>query len=416
MLKSVRPLSVAVKRAREKRTEFYRFQKRVHRDTWARHDNILRWADQCLSQQTELEAEDRYTRTDDPVVRQGYALKKKVEAEFRNKHVDWSDVRILIQRQNYEQSIGGYSLFGNLAMSLQFMGINVTTVSTREEFAGSLNEFRPTVLLTSDDDRDRSVIDWNMFERFRLENNCALGLTASLEEFGNAPLVGRLRWARSHNVNFYYCFSPQEYLRARAEYSPFWEEGYKILSLEFGANVLKYYPVPDITRDLDYVFLGSRNKVKWDRYVTFFDRIGREYPGFVHGGGWLKLKDQSINTDRDRYFYARARICLNLHTRHEIQWPLECNERSYMLAACGAPMLIDNPARLKSIFPDGSVFSASSPDEYFELFRFMLANPQEVQRRTLLAQSEIMNKYNTFTRAEGFVTHLKRQVDQVGSL
>jgi hypothetical protein len=259
LLKSVRPLSVAVKRAREKRTEFYRFQKRVHRDTWARHDNILRWADQCLSQQTELEAEDRYTRTDDPVVRQGYALKKKVEAEFRNKHVDWSDVRILIQRQNYEQSIGGYSLFGNLAMSLQFMGINVTTVSTREEFAGSLNEFRPTVLLTSDDDRDRSVIDWNMFERFRLENNCALGLTASLEEFGNAPLVGRLRWARSHNVNFYYCFSPQEYLRARAEYSPFWEEGYKILSLEFGANVLKYYPVPDITRDLDYVFLGSRN-------------------------------------------------------------------------------------------------------------------------------------------------------------
>jgi hypothetical protein len=178
--------------------------------------------------------------------------------------------------------------------------------------------------------------------------------------------------------------------------------------VEFGANLLKYYPVPTISRDIDYIFLGSRNKVKWDRYVTFFDRICHEYPGFIHGGGWLKLKDQSINTDRDRYLYARARIGLNLHFRDEVRWPIECNERTYMLASCGTPMLIDNPARLPSIFPDGSVFSASSPEEYFELFRFMRANPQEVQRRTLLAQREIMEKYNSFKRAEGFAADLKK--------
>ena len=407
-LRQIEPLARVTKGLKERRTEFYRFQKRIHPATWANHDLTMRWADNCLSRRSEMETVESYARSTDPTVTQGFELKRRVEAEYRDRHADWNDLRILLYRPDYEQSVGGYSLSGNLAMSLQFQGIQARTISPEQDFRAVLESFQPTVLLTSDNERDLGIIDWGVFDEYRKKHHCALGLTASLEDFGNTPLSGRLAWARARGVGFYYAYSPQEYLHGRADYNPFWDEGYEIFSVEFGANILKYYPIPDMKRDISYVFLGSRNKAKWDRYLTFFDRICREYPGFIHGGGWLKLKDQSVNTDRDRYLYARARVCLNLHTGYEVRWPLECNERSYMLAACGAPMLIDNPAHLSSIFPKDSVFTASTPDEYFELFRSMLANTEEVQRRSLKAQREVIEKYNSFKRAEDFAGNLRR--------
>ncbi len=183
ILRRIEPLVRLSKRLRERRTEFYQFQKRVHPATWANHDLIMEWADNCLVKCAEMEAANNYARSTDPTVTQGYELKKRVEAEYREKHTDWEELRILLYRPEYEQSVGGYSLVGNLAMSLQFMGVRAEAIGRTDNLAVVLESFRPTVLMTSDNERDLGIVDWMAFNEYRKKHHCALGLTASLEEF-----------------------------------------------------------------------------------------------------------------------------------------------------------------------------------------------------------------------------------------
>lgn len=54
------------------------------------------------------------------------------------------------------------------------------------------------------------------------------------------------------------------------------------------------------------------------------------------------------------------------------------------------------------------MFIASTPKEYGELFEYMLNNPDECQRKVLIALEEVYNKHTTFHRADGFIQQLKR--------
>jgi spore maturation protein CgeB len=195
-------------------------------------------------------------------------------------------------------------------------------------------------------------------------------------------------------------------------YRQFFEAGFKVYSFEFGANPLTHYPVPGIERDLPYVFLASSNQDKWIRYFNFLPAILRKYPGFVDGPGWnFANRWNSVNgVERDfsehRYLYARAKVGLNLHIIDSIAWPSELNERTYALAACGTPQLVDRALLIDRYFSKDAFFVGETPKDYFELFQRMQADPKECQRRALIAQKEVFERHTTFQRCEGFIREL----------
>lgn len=376
----------------------------LRRETVARHDQVLAEAEAALARREQHESEAACLASPDPVVRQGWVLKQQVEAEFRNRYAGRSDERVLIHVPGAVHSPAGYSLFTNLAESLEFIGVPTRMLEWNADTGAVLQAFRPTVLLSSDDEAYRSRIDWVAIGRYKQAQRLRVGLTASLEEYDNTPLAGRLAWARQNGVDFYYTFRDEGYVRTRPGYRPFFDAGYPMLYLPFGANILHYYPVAGFVRDMDYVIMATRKA----EHMSHMKGIVGHYTGFIDGPGWKHVRNFRFNRDRDRYIYARARVGLNVHLPEQLQWACEVNERTYQLAACGVPQLVDHALLLDRVFSSESIYVAETPIHYRTLFHEIVAQPDQSQRRALNAQREVMTSHTTFHRAERFLKQLGR--------
>jgi hypothetical protein len=391
----------------------FQFERSVNPLTWDRHDEIAEWALSCSQNSDPLEQVDRYETSEDPVVRQGYALMHEVKQRYKGRFSKQENVRILVHLPSWGTSPGGYSVYSNLLQALEFIGVPVMALEWDQPVEPLLESFRPTVFITSDHDSYLKRIKWDALATYRKRNLLNVGLTASLEEYGNTPLPRRLEWAKKNHINFYYSFRSPEYLERRKEYQLYYERGYRIYSIEFGANPLTYYPVPGFKRDINYAFLASTNPDKWARYSDYLTSIFRRYPGFIDGPGWSMIGNFKFNANRDRYIYSRAKIGINLHIENQVNQASELNERTYMLAACGVPQLIDNPMLLNSRFTPGCFFTADDPRDYEDLFDDLIRKPEMATTRTLQAQREVFEKHTTLQRAERFVLDL---VHEKGSL
>ncbi len=392
--------------------EFYQFERSVNPMTWDRHDEISAWAQSCSQNTVEWEHRSLYETSNDPVARQGYTLMQEVKRKYKGRFSNQEQIKILMHVPSWRYSPGGYSVHTNIVQALDFIGIPVRVLGWDQPIESALESFKPTVFLTSDHDSYLKRINWDSLATYRKKNLVRLGLTASLEEYGNTPLPLRLEWAKKYCVDFYYSFRAPEYIRQRKEYNLFLENGYRIYSIEFGANPLAYYPVPGFKRDIDYVFLASSNPDKWPRYRTYLSSIFNRYPGFIDGPGWSFINNFTFNPIRDRYIYSRAKVGVNLHIENQIDHACELNERTYMLAACGIPQLVDNPMLLTSRFTPGCFFTAGSPREYESLFEEIISNPGMAATRALQAQREVFEKHTILHRAERFVLDL---VDDKGN-
>jgi hypothetical protein len=388
---------------------FRRFQRSINRNTRSRHDEILRWAKTGAKEaQEDNKISDEAREPGAVLSANGDALALNIISEFRGKYSQSSNgLRILIHLPPFQHSPGGHSLFRNLAQSLEFIGIPTAILEWRDDLSAVLEKFEPTVLITSDAQSYLKRIDWSVFKAYRTRKKVFLGLTASLQEYGNTPLFDRLTWAKENGVDFFYSFRTEEYLTGRKAYGPFFAAGYKIVSVEFGANPLIYFPVPNIERDLDYVFLASSNSDKRERYYQYFPTIFSKNIGFINGPGWGHVSELAAS-ETHRYLYARAKIGINLHINDSVEWASELNERTYILAACGVPQLIDNAKLLGSRYSGEAFFIGKDPDEYNRLFKEILAKPDEARRRANLARIETYSRHTTFHRAEHFAKALWR--------
>lgn len=369
------------------------------------HDDCLEWAEACLSGGTH-ETSDRFLESKDPIVREGFVLRNALISEFKDKYRAENSLRILFFRPTAQESVGGFSLVNNLLQSLDFVGAEVEALSSDSDFAQVLNRFKPTILMVGDYAPYLAMIDWGIFDKYRRQNTCKLGLSASLEEYGNSPLPARLAWAKAHGVDFYFSFRSREYLLSRKEYQPFYDNKFKMISCEFGANPLLYYPVPGIERDLPYVFLASSNEDKRARYYQYLKQIVSDYPGIIDGPGWSNVKSWAA-PQIHRFLYARAMVGINLHISDSIDWPSELNERTYILAACGVPQLVDKAMLLPDRFSDKCFFVKESPKEYLDCFRMMLKDRDTTTDKAMNALKEVYSRHTTFHRAESLVHDLQ---------
>jgi len=366
------------------------------------HDKTITNAELALGNKEIYEADEAYAASDDPLVKQGYALKIQVEKKFKHMYEGKNIERILIHVPDPVFSPAGYSLLTNLAESLDFLGIPTHILGWNDSTKEAVDMFNPTVLLSSDHASYLDRIDWDVIRKYRETNHLKIGLTASLAEYDNTPLDHRLAWAKDHNIDFFYSYRDETYIRERKEYSPFFDAGYKVLILPFGANVLHYYPIAGFKRDIDFVLIASRKR---EHTIYMRDIVKRNY-GFIDGPGWKHTAHFQFNRDRDRYIYARAKVGLNVHLPEQIEWACEVNERTYQLAACGVPQLIDHPKLLDKLFSKDAMFIADNPVQYSDYFEMIINNPRLGQERALIAQKEVFDKYTTFHRADSFVKQL----------
>lgn len=375
---------------------FQKFEHGINKKTWVSYDKIINSSENKYKNDLEIKSSSQSKdedKSDERII---------ILESFDKKYIN-NKQRILIHMPKPEDSPGGFSLFNNLYQSLNYIGISADVLYFGESVEKKLELFKPTCLLTSDHESWLRWINWHEIQNYREKNDLKIGLTASIEEYGNTPLLPRLEWAKKVQVDFYYSFRSRSYFESRVEYKPFFEAGFSILNIEFGANPLLYFPIKGIERDIDYVFLGSNNPDKMERYNQYFTEIFKNYKGFIHGPGWTRLKKFQMNTELDRYFYSRAKVGLNLHLQEQIDWPCELNERTYMLAACGVPQLIDQPGLLVEHFSSDCFFIADNPKDYYDLFKFILDNPEEANRRSEISRKEVLAKHTTLHRAEQFI-------------
>lgn len=383
--------------------EKHQFNWLFNADTVHQHDAILEQAESALNHRFGHENIESCLNSTDPIVRQGTRLKINLEAEFQNCMIGSSQERILIQIPDARFSPAGYSLFSNLMESLNYIGIPSRILGWDESTKEALEQFKPTILLSSDNQEYLRRIDWNVVNQYKVQQRLYVGLSAALQEYESTPLLPRLAWAKQHQIDFYYSYRDEAYVNGRKEYQPFFDAGFQIIFIPFGANILHYFPVAGFQRDLNYVLMASRKR----EHIAYLKNITREYSGFLDGPGWKQVKDFQFNRDRDRYIYARAKVGLNVHLPEQIDWACELNERTYQLAACGVPQLIDNPKLLNQIFGSQSFFIATSPAQYDAIFKELIHHPEMGVEKALYAQREVFASHTTFHRAKSLIDQLK---------
>jgi hypothetical protein len=395
--------------AKKRKTKFQRsiekhqFDWFFNRVTLLEHDRVLSRAELALQNAAEHEDLDVRLNAPDPVVRQGARLKRDLEEQFQNCLVGISEERILIQIPEAGFSPAGYSLFSNLMESLNYIGVPARALGWSENTEYACNQFKPTVILTSDHPEYLQRIDWSAIEKYKSSHVLRVGLTAALEDYDSTPLLPRIAWAKQHKIDFYYSYRDSDYVHNRKEYQPFFDAGFRILFIPFGANILHYYPVAGFERDLNYVLIASRKR----QHIAYLKNIARHYLGFIDGPGWKQVKQFRFKRERDRYIYARAKVGLNVHLPEQIDWACELNERTYQLAACGVPQLIDHPKLLNSVFGEKSFFIAETVKQYDSLFNELMHNTQMGIEKALHAQQEVFAAHTTLHRARALIDQLK---------
>lgn len=402
----MKKLSTALnkKRLKLKRSyEKWAFNALLHPKTQELRSSALKIAENSLNEQEPIEKGETYLQSSDPTVVQGYRLRQELEQVFQNRYAGLSTDRILIHVPSPENSPAGFSLFTNLAECLNYLGVPTAILGWDQNSNEVLNAFKPTVFLTSEHESYLNRIDWDGIEKYRAANALKIGITAPLLENDAAPNQEKLDWAIQHHIDFFYSFRDHEYVRTQPVYQAFADEGFPVLCMPWGANVLRYYPVPGFQRDIDYVLIASRKR----EHIVYLKEISKRYAGFIDGPGWNHIKNFSFNRDRDRYIYSRAKVGLNVHLPEQIEAVYELNERTYQLAACGAPQLIDHPRLLDKTFSKEAIFIAENPKQYTELFIELMNNREMGQKAALLAQKEVFEKHTTFHRASAFLEDLK---------
>lgn len=378
------------------------FDRSIHPFTISKHDKIISDAEIALKNKKYHESEEAYSASQDPLVKQGHNLKKQVEKKFKDLYKGKGAERIMIHVPDPVFSPAGYSLFTNLAESLEFIGVPTCILGWNDNTKSQVEKFHPTVLLSSDSEKYLNRIDWDVINKYRETNQLRIGLTASLAEYENTPLYDRLRWAKAHSIDFFYSFRDEAYVNERSEYKPFFDAGYKILYLPFGANILHYYPVAGFERDVDFVLIATKKR----EHTIFMKNIVKKGHGFIDGPGWKHAPHFRFNRERDRYIYARAKVGLNVHLPEQIDWACEVNERTYQLVACGVPQIIDHPKLLDKLFSKEALFVADTPRQYADYFGVLIKNPKIGEGGALIAQKEVFEKHTTFHRADSFMHQL----------
>lgn len=301
-------------------------------------------------------------------------------------------------------SPGGYSIFLNYYSALIFLGINASIITSGEYVEKIINkEADEIIFLSCDNDAYLSDIPSINFLQ-NLHNKFVIGLVADPYSL-TSPVEKRIKQAEKNGVNFYFSYSHKEYTDNSELFSFHRKSSIQLFNNEFAADCFEFYPINNIKKKYDYVFLASSNSDKRDRYYSYLKKIFSKYFGVINGPGWPFSRFIIDKFDHNS-MYSQSKVGINLHIPQSIEEPCELNERTYTLASAGIPQLIDNAKLISHYFPDKSLFVATNPKEYLDLFEHIIRNPKEAYNSASLARDAILKKHTIFHRMDNLLSNL----------
>ena len=335
---------------------------------------------------------------DDPLLIQVY---KEFYLKYKNK---FKSKQIILHCLPRNISPGGYSIFLNYYSALTFLGINASMITSGKYIEKVLNkEADEIIFLSSDNESYLSDIPSINYLK-NLHNKFVVGLVADPYS-KTSPVEKRIKQAEKNAVNFYFSYSHKYYTDNSELFSFHRKSSIQLFNNEFAADCFEFYPKINIHKKYDYCFLASSNSDKRDRYYSYLQRIFSKYFGLINGPGWPFSRFILDKFDHN-FIYSQSKVGINLHIPLSIEEPCELNERTYTLASAGIPQLIDNAKLINYYFPDKSLFIAKNPNEYLDLFEYILRNPKEAANSANLARNALLQKHTIFHRMDNLLSDL----------
>lgn len=332
----------------------------------------------------------------DPIVRLSIELQHNLQDEFFNLYVK-ENMCVLVQIPPANESPAGNSIYMNWLEGLRYIGIKAEPIYFGDDTRKVFERVNPDVLLSCNDEQYLSKLDWDYIKGYRSRFDLVIGLAAQL----SAEAV-----EKALNLGTDFCFTYDDLRYTKEMYEEIARK-MPLLSVPFSVNPMIYYPLPNTEKILDFIFLASLNKDKWNRYIDYLSNIVQKNNSILLGPGWRHYKVKDINPHRDRALYAMSKVGLNLHLDFQIFSKNHLNERTYQLAACGVPQVIDNPALLNEHFEGDCFFVSESPEEYERNFQYALEDRNEATKRAMNAMQEVYKKHTIFQRMKKLVDDIK---------
>jgi hypothetical protein len=300
-----------------------------------------------------------------PIYQKADILRNDKLSQEINKHSD-KDYRFIFHLPEAGFSMGAHSWFYNLMVAMKYQGIEVSSFWKATD-QPEMHKEKTNIIITGFNDYYTSNLDWASIKLAKRQGfRCEIFFSIPL----NVDTIDLMHSIRSKYEEFstikFYSFHDYEFEPYEGFASNRIVNGFELYFIPFAANPLFHYPSPVVSRELDYIFLGSTNYDKIDRYNSHFTPIFKDYKGYVDGPGWPWSSSFQYAAGLDKYLYAQAKSALNLHLDIQVSNKIELNERTYILNACGANQTVDDPALLRYKFP--LCKGASTPFEYFSSF------------------------------------------------
>ncbi len=338
-----------------------------------------------------------------PLFDLGYELRESILTKEKGCFKDLP-IEFVFHTPSVSLSMGGHSWFSSLSQSLRYQGLHVHSFWKSKDFP-ILDRNKTAVLFTGYNSLYLNELQDDFLAFVKNNTKKLIFLFSVPFDETTISVMHKLssKYSLYGMVNFYTFYD--------ANYTPYIEfkheietSGYSLYHIPFAANPLYHFPSPLISNRFDYIFLGSANFDKIDRYNDYFDFIIRNYSGLILGPGWPWSNSYSFNARIDKYLYAQGSVALNLHIESQIQHPSEVNERTYILAACGAAQVIDNPKLLNKIYSDIDV--AISSEDYHTKLKNILNNQGESFPLLENLMRKTFKEHTTFNRIKQFIPEL----------
>ncbi len=312
-----------------------------------------------------------------PIYDQAYHIRQKKMEEQSRKHA-FSSFAFIFHLPGAAFSMGAHSWFSSIMMGMQYQGIDVSSFWHRDKQPRLMKD-KINFIITGYSQTYIEQINWDYLKSEREKGvKCVVLFSIPLNQHSIQVMKDmQAAYDTFCSVQFYtfhdHNFEPYDGFKADCKH-----HGFVVYHIPFAANPLFHFSSPVISEELDYVFLGSANFDKINRYNIFFNKLIHHYVGLIDGPGWPWSSKFQYASSIDKYIYAQSKIALNLHIDEQIREPRELNERTYILAACGITQVIDNPAILKNKMPLLNA-TCSDTDYYSDFYRLLNSSERKAE-------------------------------------
>lgn len=379
--------------------------------TYLRNNNInedfLVWADNQAKIEDELISNALLGIcpkgfTLNPLFYEGFHLRESSLQVNKNKH-SRQPFKFFIQLPEASFSMGGHSWFYSLGMSLKHQGVEVDFFWGKN-FKFNFNSEVENIIISSYNNLYLDFLNQSFIINASSQFRIRVGFTFPNHEDNQEIITDFIKNFKIFPNIFFYTFYDLEFFQNSIFRKTLNYYNIPIYSLPFGANPIYHFPAPYKQDKIDYIFLGSANYEKVDRYYQYFFPIINKFKGYIGGPGWDWEPEFTYNPKRDKYMYASAKVGLNLHIDNQIHYATELNERTYILSACGQSQIIDNAALLSKMFNSYFSPSSDSSDYFSKISDIVSSYPNYNNIRELMKYTFMYHL--TFNRTDVFINNL----------